>query len=111
MTTGIGLGSLYVSDIEPIRKFGVFSALGVFLMLIMLFLLLPAALQMWPARAWLPKEGQGDDDSHKRHDPHAGTIWSEQVWATVLRLLDSPQRRRDARLLSCSFRSSATASP
>jgi predicted RND superfamily exporter protein len=80
VTTGIGLGSLYVSDIEPIRKFGVFSALGVFLMLIMLFLLLPAALQMWPARSWLPKKIYGD--SGKRHDPHAGTIWSEHVWGT-----------------------------
>ena len=86
-TTGIGLGSLYVSDIEPIRKFGVFSALGVFLMLIMLFLLLPAALQMWPARSWLPKKGEGDDEPHKRHDPHAGTMWSEAVWSTVCSFL------------------------
>ncbi|MEX2093585.1 MAG: MMPL family transporter, partial [Pirellulales bacterium] len=87
VTTGIGLGSLYVSDIEPIRKFGVFSALGVFLMLIMLFLLLPAALQMWPSRAWLPKKGEGDDGPHKRHDPHAGTMWSEAVWSTVCSFL------------------------
>jgi predicted RND superfamily exporter protein len=87
-TTGIGLGSLYVSDIEPIRKFGVFSALGVFLMLIMLFLLLPAALQMWPARAWLPKKGEDDDDQpHRRHDPHAGTMWSEAVWSAVCSFL------------------------
>jgi predicted RND superfamily exporter protein len=86
-TTGIGLGSLYVSDIEPIRKFGVFSALGVFLMLIMLFLLLPAALQMWPARAWLPKKGEDDDQPHKRHDPHAGTMWSEAVWSAVCSFL------------------------
>jgi predicted RND superfamily exporter protein len=86
-TTGIGLGSLYVSDIEPIRKFGVFSALGVFLMLIMLFLLLPAALQIWPARAWLPKKGEDDDQPHQRHDPHAGTMWSEAVWSAVCSFL------------------------
>ena len=84
VTTGIGLGSLYVSDIAPIAKFGVFSAIGVFLMLIMLFLLLPAALQMWPDPAWLPKKNEDDDEHHNRHfDPHAGTIWSESVWSAV----------------------------
>lgn len=84
VTTGIGLGSLYVSDIAPIAKFGVFSAIGVFLMLIMLFALLPAALQMWPTRAWLPKKTDDKDEHHNRHhDPHAGTIWSEQVWSNV----------------------------
>jgi predicted RND superfamily exporter protein len=82
VTTGIGLGSLYVSDIAPIAKFGVFSAIGVFLMLIMLFFLLPAALQMWPNRAWLPKQ---DEHNHPdRHfDAHAGTIWSEKLWSSV----------------------------
>lgn len=87
VTTGIGLGSLYVSDIAPIAKFGVFSAIGVFLMLIMLFALLPAALQMWPTRAWLPKiDDKSKDESshhHKHYDPHAGTIWSEHVWSNV----------------------------
>jgi len=85
ITTGIGLGSLYVSDIAPIAKFGVFSAIGVFLMLIMLFALLPAALQMWPTRAWLPRDREQDPDlhHHKHHDPHAGTIWSEQLWSNV----------------------------
>jgi predicted RND superfamily exporter protein len=83
-TTGIGLGSLYVSDIAPIGKFGVFSALGVFLMLIMLFGMLPAALQMWPAYAWLPKKRDEEDEHHNHHfDAHAGTIWSEALWSNV----------------------------
>lgn len=84
VTTGIGLGSLYVSDIAPIAKFGVFSAIGVFLMLIMLFGMLPAALQMWPAKAWLPKKKDDEDGHHNRHfDAHAGTIWSESLWEAV----------------------------
>jgi uncharacterized protein len=49
VTTSLGLLSLYASDLTPIRKFGTFSALGVMLMLIVLFLFLPAALQLWPA--------------------------------------------------------------
>lgn len=81
ITTAIGLGSLYVSDIAPIAKFGLFSAIGVMLMLVMLFLLLPAALQMWPARSWLPKVGDAHD--HRHFDAHAGTIWSEEVWHAV----------------------------
>jgi predicted RND superfamily exporter protein len=48
VTTGIGLASLATADLEPIRKFGVYSAAGVALMLVFLFLFLPAALTMWP---------------------------------------------------------------
>jgi predicted RND superfamily exporter protein len=48
VTTGVGLASLSVSDLEPIRKFGIYSAAGVALMLIFLFFFLPAALSMWP---------------------------------------------------------------
>jgi uncharacterized protein len=83
VTTAIGLGSLYVSDLEPIRKFGVFSACGMMLMLLMLFLFLPAALQMWPARAWLPKNKREDEHHNRHYDPHAGTIWSEEVWSAL----------------------------
>jgi predicted RND superfamily exporter protein len=52
ITTAIGLVSLYTSEIVPIRKFGLYSALGVMLMLVVVFTYLPAALQMWPQ---LPK--------------------------------------------------------
>lgn len=49
-TTAIGLASLYTSEIAPIRKFGSYSALGVIGTLLLLFSLLPAALQIWPQR-------------------------------------------------------------
>ena len=48
ITTAIGLGSLYTSELIPIRKFGLFSALGVMATLIILFTYLPASLQLWP---------------------------------------------------------------
>jgi len=48
VTTGIGLASLATANLEPIRKFGIYSAAGVALMLLFLFLFLPAALAMWP---------------------------------------------------------------
>jgi len=53
VTTGIGLASLHTSQITPIAKFGGFSAIGVFSMLIILFLFLPACLKLWP---WIPPE-------------------------------------------------------
>jgi uncharacterized protein len=47
LTTAIGLLSLFASDLTPIRRFGIFSALGMLLMLVVLFLLLPAALEFF----------------------------------------------------------------
>ncbi len=48
VTTGIGLASLATADLEPIRKFGIYSAAGVVIMLIFLLVFLPSALTMWP---------------------------------------------------------------
>ncbi|MCG8583612.1 MAG: MMPL family transporter [Pirellulales bacterium] len=45
-TTAIGLASLYVSNIVPIQKFGVYSAFGVLGTLLALFLLLPSLLEL-----------------------------------------------------------------
>jgi predicted RND superfamily exporter protein len=49
-TTSIGLASLVTSKIDPIREFGMFSAAGVILGVGILFLLLPAALHLFPPR-------------------------------------------------------------
>lgn len=50
VTTAIGLLALCTSDLTPIRKFGLFSSFGVMLMLVTLFVFLPAALSVWPIR-------------------------------------------------------------
>lgn len=50
LTTAIGLGSLLISQIEPIRFFGLFSTLGVLGTLALLFLLLPGAMECFPQR-------------------------------------------------------------
>lgn len=51
VTTALGLLSLCGSDLAPIRKFGAYSAAGVMLSLVVLFLFLPAALQRWPVES------------------------------------------------------------
>jgi predicted RND superfamily exporter protein len=60
VTTGIGLASLATADLEPIRKFGIYAASGVGLMLIFLFFFLPSALTMWPVP--LTRKQQRDEE-------------------------------------------------
>jgi len=50
VTTALGLISLCTSELTPIRKFGLYSALGVMGMLAVLFLVLPAGLEVWHKR-------------------------------------------------------------
>ncbi|HVU89818.1 MAG TPA: MMPL family transporter [Pirellulales bacterium] len=54
MTTAIGLGSLCISELVPIRLFGFYSCLGVLCTLALLFTCVPAALQLWPPRPVAP---------------------------------------------------------
>jgi len=67
LTTALGLGSLMVSNIVPISKFGVFSALGVLATLLLLFFYLPALLHYFPSRKYaekhLGKHHQDEKDS------------------------------------------------
>jgi predicted RND superfamily exporter protein len=50
-TTALGLLSLSTSNLMPIKKFGLYSAIGTMLTLTLLFTYLPAALQLWPSRS------------------------------------------------------------
>jgi hypothetical protein len=47
-TTALGLVSLANADIVPISKFGIFSAIAVVFTLVLMFTVVPAALQLWP---------------------------------------------------------------
>jgi predicted RND superfamily exporter protein len=58
VTTAIGLITLVTSELVPIRKFGLFSALGVMGMFIVLMTYLPAALQIWPQKPRQRPAGQ-----------------------------------------------------
>ncbi|MDZ4083884.1 MAG: hypothetical protein U1E10_13155 [Bdellovibrionales bacterium] len=51
LTTMVGFGSLAVSDIASIKWFGIWAALAAFLEWVLLFLVLPAALTIWPRMA------------------------------------------------------------
>jgi predicted RND superfamily exporter protein len=49
-TTAVGLFSLVVSELEPIRVFGFHAALGVLTTLALLFLVIPGMFARWPIR-------------------------------------------------------------
>ncbi len=92
VTTAIGLLSLYTSDLTPIRKFGMFSSVGVMLMLIMLFVFLPATLYVWPIRV-SKKLGDSDLAEPKRKSSFlsldefwqrfGGWVIRHYLWVTI----------------------------
>jgi predicted RND superfamily exporter protein len=49
-TTALGLLSLVVSELEPIRVFGFHGAIGVLATLVVMFLILPGVFARWPIR-------------------------------------------------------------
>lgn len=75
VTTAIGLLSLVTSEIVPIRKFGIYSASGVFTLLCVVYFFLPAALHITRfGKRWVG-EAVDQDDRHS----HALTK-GEKFW-------------------------------
>ena len=58
ITTAIGLLSLTTSSLAPVRDFGLYSAVGCLIGLVMVLYGLPAMLQIWPSRS--TKDDGGD---------------------------------------------------
>ena len=91
-TTALGLVSLYISELVPIRTFGAFTALGVMATVGFMFLYLPSALQLWPPK--MPR-GENDEDSllspeHRRRMRWLGSRvvgHSRWVWTAFLLLM------------------------
>lgn len=72
-TTAIGLGSLGISQVIPVKLFGLYSALGVLVSLPILLLVLPALLQLWPARP-------GSVSVDARHDGRSPLATGIVLW-------------------------------
>lgn len=58
LTTCLGLLSLAVSEIVPVKMFGIYSGAGVVASLGIVLVLLPAALRAWPARSATVASGE-----------------------------------------------------
>jgi len=61
-TTAIGLATLAVSELVPIRMFGIFSAAGVVLSFLILVFFMPALLELFPPKLKLGKLAESDRD-------------------------------------------------
>jgi len=72
VTTAIGLLSLQVSDVEPVRQFGWLGASGVFVCFALLFIVMPGVMHRWQI-----KYGHlGPDASTLTSEPeHATPFW------------------------------------
>jgi len=60
-TTALGLISLFASNLLPIKKFGLFSALGVMASLFFLFVYLPCALTIWAPDYYKQRRTDGSE--------------------------------------------------
>jgi len=62
-TTAVGLATLAVSELVPIRMFGIFSAIGVVVSFLILVTFMPAALELFPPKLRIGRlAGDGSDD-------------------------------------------------
>ena len=78
-TTALGLFSLYISNLTPIKNFGLYSGLGVLATLILLFTYLPAALKLW-----VPKFNKPNAKKKKQNEESLLTRFWMRVGETVM---------------------------
>jgi predicted RND superfamily exporter protein len=81
-TTALGLGSLIISNIIPISKFGLYSALGVMGSLFLLYLYLPALLHYFPSRNYSQPQGGSQPEVPK---DNVFIRWWRMVGGVVVR--------------------------
>ena len=80
-TTAIGLATLAVSELVPIRMFGIFSAIGVVVSFLILVTFMPAALELFPPKL---KVGMlaGDENSVGWKPVESSRWWAAGQWIT-----------------------------
>lgn len=78
-TTAVGLASLYISDLVPIRNFGIYSASAVLAALAWIFLFLPAWLSFWPPATAMKEATAGG--------PSPGAAWRSAFFHAVGNLI------------------------
>ncbi len=80
-TTAVGLATLAVSELVPIRMFGIFSAVGVVLSFLVIITLMPAMLELFPPKLKLGAAGGGEDDGTWRPIEQS-PWWNAGQWVT-----------------------------
>jgi predicted RND superfamily exporter protein len=81
-TTAVGLATLAVSELVPIRMFGIFSSIGVAVSFLVIITLMPAMLELFPPRLKLGKAADGEDDGTWRPIEQS-PWWKVGQWITT----------------------------
>jgi len=86
VTTALGVGSLMVSEVLPVKRFGIFAAAGVLVALVLLFAIWPTSIQCLMSFRRRTVEGktggQQTDSSRTERDDEQTQTW----WLPVYRL-------------------------
>jgi uncharacterized protein len=80
-TTAIGLATLAVSELVPIKMFGIFSAVGVVVSFFVLVTFMPAALELFPPNLRLGKAAE-DETSEAWRPIESSPWWRIGQWIT-----------------------------
>ena len=80
-TTAVGLATLAVSVLVPIKMFGIFSAIGVVVSFIILITFMPACLELFPPKLRLGTES-GDDTNDTWRPIEESPWWGVGHWIT-----------------------------
>ena len=87
-TTALGLLSLCASELTPIRKFGFYAAMGVMILLVVLYLLLPSALHIIGyARKWVVSPESAKQAEISRHSSAIAPSKAEILWGVIARFI------------------------
>jgi len=80
-TTAVGLATLAVSELVPIKMFGIFSAIGVVVSFVVIITLMPAVLELFPPKLRLGAGAQGQGDGSWRPIEQS-PWWKVGQWIT-----------------------------
>ncbi|MGI9176634.1 MAG: efflux RND transporter permease subunit [Pirellulales bacterium] len=80
-TTAVGLATLAVSELVPIRMFGIFSAVGVVVSFLILVTFMPAALELFPPKLKVGRLA-GDEEAAGWKPIESSRWWAVGEWIT-----------------------------
>ena len=89
ITTALGLVSLSISEVGPVRQFGLFGAMGILLSTGLLLLVLPGAMAWWPAgrRKGSTTAPMAHGEGRHAWDTLARLVRGARLWILFMTLL------------------------